>query len=118
MDSDVVHQAPGMAAPSSVGELRPEILAIHEAQQANLTMQSARQSRNQERQARRMMGRAGQPATSISAGTPAFSLASLAAAQQPPVPPIQYEIGGSTVERQTRIRPSATPPVISDGGFN
>eukprot|EP00959_Pyramimonas_sp_CCMP1952_P101872 2130791-Pyramimonas_sp.AAC.1 len=34
--------------------------------------------------------------------------------QPPSAPPIQYEIGESTLERQTRIRPSATPPVISD----
>eukprot|EP00959_Pyramimonas_sp_CCMP1952_P223585 4674920-Pyramimonas_sp.AAC.1 len=31
--------------------------------------------------------------------------------QPPSFPPIQHE-------RQTRIRPSATPPVISDGDFN
>eukprot|EP00959_Pyramimonas_sp_CCMP1952_P344062 7206481-Pyramimonas_sp.AAC.1 len=36
----------------------------------------------------------------------------------PSVPPIQYEVGETTLERQTRIRPSATPPVISDGDFN
>eukprot|EP00959_Pyramimonas_sp_CCMP1952_P376992 7896477-Pyramimonas_sp.AAC.1 len=64
------------------------------------------------------MGRAGQPATLISAGMPAFSLASLAVVQQPPAPPIQHEIGESTLGRQTRIRPLATPPIISDGDFN
>eukprot|EP00959_Pyramimonas_sp_CCMP1952_P079007 1651673-Pyramimonas_sp.AAC.1 len=84
MDPDVMQQAPGLVVPSSVGELRPEILATHEAQQANLTMQLARQRRNQERQARRLMGRAGQPATPISAGTPAVNLGALAAMQPPP----------------------------------
>eukprot|EP00959_Pyramimonas_sp_CCMP1952_P212704 4450608-Pyramimonas_sp.AAC.1 len=38
--------------------------------------------------------------------------------QPPSVPPIRYEIGETTLERQTRIRPSATPPLISDGDFN
>eukprot|EP00959_Pyramimonas_sp_CCMP1952_P330398 6918194-Pyramimonas_sp.AAC.1 len=40
IDSDVMQQAPGLVVASSMGELRPEILAIHEAQQANLSMQS------------------------------------------------------------------------------
>eukprot|EP00959_Pyramimonas_sp_CCMP1952_P270842 5662203-Pyramimonas_sp.AAC.1 len=93
-----------------MGELRPDILAIHEAQQANLSMKLARQRRNRERQANRMLGRAGQPATLIAAGTPAFNLAALAAVQPPLVPPIQYEVGETTLERQTSIRPSATPP--------
>eukprot|EP00959_Pyramimonas_sp_CCMP1952_P027191 571144-Pyramimonas_sp.AAC.1 len=79
MDPDVSRHGPGLVVPSSRRELCPEILAIHEAQQANLTMQFARQRRNQERQARRVMDRAGQPATPVSAGMPAFSLASLAA---------------------------------------
>eukprot|EP00959_Pyramimonas_sp_CCMP1952_P277984 5810945-Pyramimonas_sp.AAC.1 len=65
------------------------------------------------------MGRAGQSATPVLAGMPAFNLASLAAAgslpavQQPTAPPIQREIGGSTLERETRIMSSATP-IISD----
>eukprot|EP00959_Pyramimonas_sp_CCMP1952_P440795 9228924-Pyramimonas_sp.AAC.1 len=81
-----------------MGDLRPEILAVHEAQQANFTMQLARQSRNQERQARRKMGRAGTPATPVPAWMPAFSLASSAAAgshpavQQITAPPMQYDI--------------------------
>eukprot|EP00959_Pyramimonas_sp_CCMP1952_P142910 2991666-Pyramimonas_sp.AAC.1 len=98
-----------------MGELRPEILAIHEAQQANLAMQSARQRRNHERQTTRMLGRAGQPATPTTAGTPAYNPATLAAMQPPSAPPIHYEICETTLERQTRIRPSATPPFISDG---
>eukprot|EP00959_Pyramimonas_sp_CCMP1952_P048489 1012163-Pyramimonas_sp.AAC.1 len=57
-----MQQAPGLVVPSCMGELRPEILAIHEAQQANLSTQLARQRRNQERQASGLMGRAGQPA--------------------------------------------------------
>eukprot|EP00959_Pyramimonas_sp_CCMP1952_P373314 7817889-Pyramimonas_sp.AAC.1 len=36
MDSDVTRQAPGLVVPSSMVELRPGILATHEAQQANL----------------------------------------------------------------------------------
>eukprot|EP00959_Pyramimonas_sp_CCMP1952_P310722 6502565-Pyramimonas_sp.AAC.1 len=78
----------------------------------------ARQRRNHERQANGAPGRAGQPATRITAGTPAFNLAAVAATQPLAVPPIQYELGETTLERQTRIRPSATPPVISDGDFN
>eukprot|EP00959_Pyramimonas_sp_CCMP1952_P003432 71911-Pyramimonas_sp.AAC.1 len=62
-----------------------------------------------------MLGRAGQPATPITAGAPAFNLAALAAMQPPAVPPIQYEVGETILERRTRNRPSATPPVISDG---
>eukprot|EP00959_Pyramimonas_sp_CCMP1952_P452229 9466209-Pyramimonas_sp.AAC.1 len=81
-------------------------------------MQLARQRRNHERQANRMLGRAGQPATPITAGTPAFNLAARAAMQPPSVPPIQYEVGETILERQTRIRPSATPLGISDGDFN
>eukprot|EP00959_Pyramimonas_sp_CCMP1952_P262527 5489300-Pyramimonas_sp.AAC.1 len=101
-----------------MGGLRPEILAIHEAQQANMAMQSARQRRNQERQANRMLSRAGQPALSNTAGTPAISPAALAAMQLPTASPIRYEAGETTLERQTRIRPSATPPISSDGDFN
>eukprot|EP00959_Pyramimonas_sp_CCMP1952_P166141 3472341-Pyramimonas_sp.AAC.1 len=81
-------------------------------------MQSARQRRNHERLANRMLGRAGQPATPTTAGTSAYNLAALSAMQPSSVPPIQYEIGETTLERQTRIRPSGTPPVISDGDFN
>eukprot|EP00959_Pyramimonas_sp_CCMP1952_P453189 9467830-Pyramimonas_sp.AAC.1 len=114
MDSDVTQQAPGLVVPSSMGELRPEILATHEAQHTNLSMQLARQRRNQERRANGLLGRAGQPTIPITAGKPAFPLAALAAMQPPSVPPTQYEVGESTQERQTRIRPSATPPVISD----
>eukprot|EP00959_Pyramimonas_sp_CCMP1952_P354043 7417572-Pyramimonas_sp.AAC.1 len=66
-----------------MGGLRPEILAIHEAQQARLAMQSARQRRNQERQANRMLSRAGQLDFSNTAGTPAISPATLAAMQLP-----------------------------------
>eukprot|EP00959_Pyramimonas_sp_CCMP1952_P261110 5459332-Pyramimonas_sp.AAC.1 len=43
MDLDVTQQAPGLVVPSSMGELRPEILAFHEAQQADRSMQLARQ---------------------------------------------------------------------------
>eukprot|EP00959_Pyramimonas_sp_CCMP1952_P363450 7611146-Pyramimonas_sp.AAC.1 len=38
--------------------------------------------------------------------------------QLPTVPPIRYEAGETTLERQTRVRLSATPPIISDGDFN
>eukprot|EP00959_Pyramimonas_sp_CCMP1952_P045319 946692-Pyramimonas_sp.AAC.1 len=34
------------------------------------------------------------------------------------VPPIQYGVGETILGRQTRIRPSATPPVVSDSGVN
>eukprot|EP00959_Pyramimonas_sp_CCMP1952_P262040 5479660-Pyramimonas_sp.AAC.1 len=81
-------------------------------------MQSARQRRNRERQANRMLGRAGQPATPTTSGAPAYNPAALSAMPPPSAPPIQYEIGETVLERQTRIRPSATPPVISDGDFN
>eukprot|EP00959_Pyramimonas_sp_CCMP1952_P174417 3645067-Pyramimonas_sp.AAC.1 len=71
MDQEVTRHGPELVVPSSMGELRPEILAIHEAQQANLSMQLARQGRNQERQLRRMMNRAGTPAAPAPAGQPA-----------------------------------------------
>eukprot|EP00959_Pyramimonas_sp_CCMP1952_P404431 8475413-Pyramimonas_sp.AAC.1 len=61
-----------------MGGLRPETLAIHEAQQANLAMQSARQRRNQERQADRMLSCAGQPANPNAAGALPSSPATLA----------------------------------------
>eukprot|EP00959_Pyramimonas_sp_CCMP1952_P401889 8421214-Pyramimonas_sp.AAC.1 len=35
----------------------------------------------------------------------------------PAAPPSRCEMGESRFERQTRIRPSATPPVINDGDF-
>eukprot|EP00959_Pyramimonas_sp_CCMP1952_P193530 4047279-Pyramimonas_sp.AAC.1 len=38
--------------------------------------------------------------------------------QPPSVPPIQHEVRETALERQTRIRPSATPRVISDGDLN
>eukprot|EP00959_Pyramimonas_sp_CCMP1952_P118405 2475924-Pyramimonas_sp.AAC.1 len=114
MDSDVTQQAQGLVEPSSMGELRPEILAMHEAQQANLSTQLARQRRNRERPANRALGRAGQPATLTTAGTPVFNPATLAAMRPPSVPPFQQEVGETILERQTRIRPSATPPVIND----
>eukprot|EP00959_Pyramimonas_sp_CCMP1952_P063714 1331189-Pyramimonas_sp.AAC.1 len=38
--------------------------------------------------------------------------------QLPKVSPIRYEAGETPLERQTRIRPSATPAIISDGDFN
>eukprot|EP00959_Pyramimonas_sp_CCMP1952_P213301 4462981-Pyramimonas_sp.AAC.1 len=65
-----------------------------------------------------MLGRAGQPATPTAAGAPAYNPAVRLAIQPLSVPPIQYELGEATLERRTRIRPSATPPVISDGDFN
>eukprot|EP00959_Pyramimonas_sp_CCMP1952_P149021 3118045-Pyramimonas_sp.AAC.1 len=65
MDPYVQQQAPGLVVPSSMGELRPEILATHAAQQANVAMQSARQRRDQERRVNGMLSRAGQPAISL-----------------------------------------------------
>eukprot|EP00959_Pyramimonas_sp_CCMP1952_P399609 8372616-Pyramimonas_sp.AAC.1 len=84
-----------------MGGLRPEILAIHEAQQAKVAMQSARQRRNQERQANEVLSRAGQPAISNAAGTLAISPATLAAMQLPTVSPIRCEAGEAVLERQT-----------------
>eukprot|EP00959_Pyramimonas_sp_CCMP1952_P026135 548481-Pyramimonas_sp.AAC.1 len=97
----MTQRAPGLLAPSSMGELRPEILAIREAQQASFSMQVDRQLRNHERRANSVLGRAGQPATPIAAGTLAINLAALAAMQPSSVPPIQYEVGETTLERQT-----------------
>eukprot|EP00959_Pyramimonas_sp_CCMP1952_P009860 205416-Pyramimonas_sp.AAC.1 len=90
MDSDATQQAPGLEVPSSMGVLRPEILAIHEAQQAILSMQLACQRRNHERPANRMLGRAGQAATPTTAGTLAYNPAALAATQLPSVLRIRY----------------------------
>eukprot|EP00959_Pyramimonas_sp_CCMP1952_P144144 3017553-Pyramimonas_sp.AAC.1 len=64
-----------------------------------------------------MLSRAGQPANRNSAGTPASSPAMVASMQLPTVSPIRFEAGESTLGRQTRIRPSATPPITSDGDF-
>eukprot|EP00959_Pyramimonas_sp_CCMP1952_P071600 1495343-Pyramimonas_sp.AAC.1 len=64
-------------------------------------MQSARQRRNQERQANGMLSRAGQPANPNAAGTPASSPATLTSMQLPTVSPSRYEAGESTLERQT-----------------
>eukprot|EP00959_Pyramimonas_sp_CCMP1952_P069533 1451351-Pyramimonas_sp.AAC.1 len=100
-----------------MGELRPEILAIHEAQQTNVATQATRQRRNQDRQANRLLSRAGQPANHTIAGTPASSPAMVASMQLPTVSLLRFEAGESTLERETRIRPSATPPIISDGDF-
>eukprot|EP00959_Pyramimonas_sp_CCMP1952_P446454 9347691-Pyramimonas_sp.AAC.1 len=66
------------------------------------------------RQANRMLGRAGQTATPNTAGTLAIIPAALAAIQLPSAPPIPYEVGEAILQRQTRIRLSATPPIISD----
>eukprot|EP00959_Pyramimonas_sp_CCMP1952_P061487 1284898-Pyramimonas_sp.AAC.1 len=85
MDQDVQQQAPGLVLPPTMGELRPEILAIHEAQQANVAMQATRQRRNQDRQANRMLSRAGQPANRNAAGAPASSPAMVASMQLPTV---------------------------------
>eukprot|EP00959_Pyramimonas_sp_CCMP1952_P261456 5466566-Pyramimonas_sp.AAC.1 len=65
-----------------------------------------------------MLGRAGQPATPNAAGAPAINPVALAAMQLPSVPSIRYQVGETALERQTRIRPSATPPTIVDGDFN
>eukprot|EP00959_Pyramimonas_sp_CCMP1952_P380171 7964360-Pyramimonas_sp.AAC.1 len=83
MDSDATQQAPGLVAPSPMAKLSQEILATHEAQQVNLLMRSARQRGSHERQANRMLGRAGQPATPTTAGAPALNPAALAAMQLP-----------------------------------
>eukprot|EP00959_Pyramimonas_sp_CCMP1952_P062432 1305442-Pyramimonas_sp.AAC.1 len=64
-----------------------------------------------------MLSRAGQPANRNIAGTPASSPAMIASMQLLTVSPIRFEAGESTLERQARIGPSATPPVISDGDF-
>eukprot|EP00959_Pyramimonas_sp_CCMP1952_P091854 1922899-Pyramimonas_sp.AAC.1 len=72
MDQEVNQRGPELVAPASMGELHPEILAIHEVQ-AHLS-QLARQRRNQERQLRRVMNRAGAPAAPAAAGQPAMSL--------------------------------------------
>eukprot|EP00959_Pyramimonas_sp_CCMP1952_P071753 1498842-Pyramimonas_sp.AAC.1 len=40
----------------------------------------------------------------------------VASMQLPSVSPVRFEAGESTLERQTRIRPSATPAIMSDGG--
>eukprot|EP00959_Pyramimonas_sp_CCMP1952_P348251 7294787-Pyramimonas_sp.AAC.1 len=90
---------------------------MHEAQQANLAMQAARQRRRQDRQANKMLSRAGQPANHNAAGSLASSPSMDASMQLPTFSPIRFEAGESTLERQVRIRPAAMPPIISDGDF-
>eukprot|EP00959_Pyramimonas_sp_CCMP1952_P036029 753984-Pyramimonas_sp.AAC.1 len=69
-------------------------------------MQLARQQRNQARQARRVMNRAGGPATSAFAGQPAMGLSDLATGPMPAggpatlaAPPSRYAMGKTTLER-------------------
>eukprot|EP00959_Pyramimonas_sp_CCMP1952_P245697 5134927-Pyramimonas_sp.AAC.1 len=62
MDQYVQQQAPSLVLPQTMGEMRPEILAMHEAQQTNLAMQATRQRRHQDCPDGRMLSRAGQPA--------------------------------------------------------
>eukprot|EP00959_Pyramimonas_sp_CCMP1952_P332775 6968572-Pyramimonas_sp.AAC.1 len=50
--------------------------------------------------------------------TPASSPAMAASMQLPTSSPIPCEAGESTPGRQMRIRPAATPPIISDGDFS
>eukprot|EP00959_Pyramimonas_sp_CCMP1952_P306927 6423739-Pyramimonas_sp.AAC.1 len=64
-----------------------------------------------------MLSRAGQPANHNAAGTPASIPAMAASMQLPTFSPIRFEAGESTLGRQMRIRPAATPPIISDGDF-
>eukprot|EP00959_Pyramimonas_sp_CCMP1952_P181899 3803417-Pyramimonas_sp.AAC.1 len=71
MGPELTRRGPELVVPSSMGELRPEILAAHGAQQVNLSTQLTCQRRNQERQLRRMMSRAGAPAAPAPAGQPA-----------------------------------------------
>eukprot|EP00959_Pyramimonas_sp_CCMP1952_P400626 8394407-Pyramimonas_sp.AAC.1 len=78
--------------------MRPETLATHEAQQANLAMQATRQRRHQDRQANRMLSRARQPANHRAAGAPASSPAMAASMQPPTFSPIRFEVGESTLE--------------------
>eukprot|EP00959_Pyramimonas_sp_CCMP1952_P175086 3658800-Pyramimonas_sp.AAC.1 len=71
------------------------------------------------------MNLAGAPAVPTAAGQPATSPSAAVAMGSTPVvpqmalafPPSRYEMGESTLERQARVRPSATPPIINDGGF-
>eukprot|EP00959_Pyramimonas_sp_CCMP1952_P235753 4926624-Pyramimonas_sp.AAC.1 len=125
MDQEVNPRGPELVVPTSMGELCPELLAIHAAQQANLSMQLARQQRNQARHARRGMNRAGTPAVLPAAGQPAMSLSAMVALGSmhvgplgaPAFPPRRCEMGDATLERQARVRPPVTPPIISDGDF-
>eukprot|EP00959_Pyramimonas_sp_CCMP1952_P451774 9458922-Pyramimonas_sp.AAC.1 len=75
-------------------------------------MQATRLRRHQDRQVDRMLSRAGQPANGNTAGTSASSPAMAASMQLPTLSPIRFEAGESTLERQMRIRPAATPPII------
>eukprot|EP00959_Pyramimonas_sp_CCMP1952_P116664 2438391-Pyramimonas_sp.AAC.1 len=94
-----------------MGEMRPDILAMHVAQQANLAMKATRQRRHQDRQANGMLSRAGQPANRNAAGTAASSPAMAASMQLPTFSPIRFGAGESTLERQMRIGPAATLPI-------
>jgi len=106
-DSDVVPFGPGapVPMPDSLGELRPEILAIHDSQQASFRTHAERQQLNQARNARRMAdaqfrrAHAGQPAS--------FPV------EEPP-PPSPYRIGETSFERQGRTRPTTQRPIINE----
>eukprot|EP00959_Pyramimonas_sp_CCMP1952_P350252 7338206-Pyramimonas_sp.AAC.1 len=90
-----------------MGGLRPEILASHVAQQANLSTQLARQRRNQERRLRRVINRAGAPAAPAAAGRLAMGLPAEVAIGSMPVvpqtapafPPGRSEMGESRLDR-------------------
>eukprot|EP00959_Pyramimonas_sp_CCMP1952_P254440 5314588-Pyramimonas_sp.AAC.1 len=51
VDQDVIPRGPELTLPASPGDLRPELLAMQEAQQANISAQRARLQRNQARRA-------------------------------------------------------------------
>eukprot|EP00959_Pyramimonas_sp_CCMP1952_P321440 6726361-Pyramimonas_sp.AAC.1 len=66
------------------------------------------------------MNRAGQPAKGVSAqlATGLVAVGPPATMPTSPAAPLRRrEMGETTFERQMRTRPSATPPILSDGDF-
>ena len=107
VDSDVVPFGPSSAPipiPDSLADLRPEILAIHTWQQANLRTRAEGQQRNHVRNARRMDAMRG-------------NLQPVRPPVEDPPPPSPYRMGETSFERQERTRPSAQRPIITDGDF-
>ena len=109
-DQDTLHFGPAqhvpIPIPEALAQMRPEIMAIHESQQANLQQHASRQRRNQARNARTMESMRGNlPQPSVPPPV------------EDPPPPSPYRPGESSLDRQRRTRPQAPIITIFDGDF-
>ena len=118
-DPDTIHfgpaQHPPIPIPEVLTQMRPEIVAIHESQQANLQQQASRERRNQARNARTMENMRGN-LPQRPPGMPPMASEPPPEEERPP-PPSPYRPGESTLDRQRRMRPQAPSVTIFDGDF-